>query len=104
MSVSTPVSRGRPRRTTPDLRTKDQLRADAKASRLAKALAALALFPKMPDEARVRQPLVEAAMGWSSTTVWRRVKSNDFPAPRLDGRIASWAAGEVRAALAGKVS
>ena len=104
MTNNTPATRGRPRRTTPDLRTTAQRRADAKASRLAKALAALSLFPQMPDEARVRQPLVEAALGWSNTTVWRRVKSKDFPAPRLDGRIASWSAGEVRTALLGKVA
>jgi predicted DNA-binding transcriptional regulator AlpA len=104
MTNTPPAHRGRPRRTTPDLRTKIQRRADAKVARQAKAITALAMFPQMPDEARVRQPLIEAAFGWSNTTVWRRVKSKEFPAPRLDGRIASWSAGEVRAALAGKVA
>lgn len=59
----------------------------------------LANFDHAPDDARVRLPVVAALFGYSPATVWRRVKAGSLPAPRKDGRITFWLAGELRAAL-----
>ena len=66
-----------------------------------KALKGASTFQDLPDCARVRQPVVELLHGISSATLWRRVKSGHLPKPRLDGRVASWSAGEVRTSLQG---
>lgn len=104
MKSNPPVARGRPRRTTPDIRSEADRKEDAKRRRADRALATASSFTSLPDTARVRQPAIEVLLGWSQTTVWRRVKDGTLPAPRLDGRIASWSAGEVRALLNGEVA
>ena len=62
---------------------------------------ALKNFDSLPDAANVRQPIVEALIGCSSTTVWRMVKRGDLPAPRkLSSRVTAWNVGDLRKALA----
>ncbi len=63
--------------------------------------AALETYKAAPDEAFVRQPVVEALFACSSATVWRRVKSGLIPAPvKLSERSTAWRVGDLRAALA----
>lgn len=61
--------------------------------------AALRNFDSLPDDARVRVPVVKALFGYSAPTLYRRVQSGDLPKPRKDGSISYWLAGELRAAL-----
>lgn len=56
-------------------------------------------FDDFPDATRVRLPVVRLLYGASSATIWRRVRDGKIPAPRKDGSITYWLAGEVRAAL-----
>lgn len=63
--------------------------------------AALANFEHLPDDARVRLPVVRLLFGVSSVTVWRRVRDGKIPPARKDGGITYWLAGELRAALRG---
>ncbi len=57
-------------------------------------------FERLPDTAFVRQPTVQLLFGFSASTVWRRVKSGDLPAPKkLGPRVSAWNVGELRAAL-----
>lgn len=58
-------------------------------------------FSHLPDEAHVRQPVVEALYGCSAASVWRYVKTGAIPAPRKFGaRVTAWNVGELRASLA----
>lgn len=84
----------------PSSKTNDLPRAKG-SNRHVKALLGVSAFQDLPDCARVRQPVVELLHGISSATLWRRVKSGSLPKPRLDGRVASWSAGEIRATLRG---
>lgn len=61
--------------------------------------AALKNFDSLPDEARVRLPVVKALFGYSAPTLYRRVQAGQLPAPRKDGAISFWLAGELRAKL-----
>lgn len=76
----------------------DQLTAKP-SNRQIKALQGASTFQDLPDCARVRQPVVELLHGISSATLWRRVKSGHLPKPQLNGRVASWSVGEIRASL-----
>lgn len=58
-------------------------------------------FDDFPDATRVRLPVVCLLFAASPATVWRRVGAGKLPAPRKDGRITYWTAGELRAALRG---
>lgn len=60
---------------------------------------ALAGYDTLPDDARVRLPVVVAVTGYSPATVWRRVLSGRLPQPHRDGRITSWRVGDLRAAM-----
>jgi predicted DNA-binding transcriptional regulator AlpA len=91
--------RGRPARKSPDTRTSFERYAALKSVRHERAVIGISTFNSLPNVARVRQPVVEALFSISATTVWRRVKAGQLPAPSLNGRIASWSAGEIRAAL-----
>jgi predicted DNA-binding transcriptional regulator AlpA len=54
----------------------------------------------LPDEALLRERELLPVVPWSAPTLWRRVKSGDFPQPiRLEGRITVWRWGDVRAWL-----
>lgn len=65
---------------------------------------ALKNFDLLPDSANVRQPVVEALFGISSTTVWRRSKNGLLPKPIKLGGTTVWSVGELRKALAGSNS
>lgn len=61
---------------------------------------ALKHFDSLPDSANVRQPVVEGLYGYSSATLWRRVKDGRLPCPRkLSDRVTVWNVGELRRAL-----
>ncbi len=54
-------------------------------------------FNNLPDAALIREREMLPILPFSSPTLWRRVKSGDFPQPiRLQGRITCWRWGEVR--------
>lgn len=53
----------------------------------------------LPETGFVRQSqLIPHIIPFSSTTLWRKVKSGDFPAPvKLSSRVTAWRAEDVRA-------
>lgn len=54
-------------------------------------------FDDLPDGALLRERQLLPVLPWSSPTLWRRVKTGDFPQPvRLEGRITAWRWGDVR--------
>lgn len=54
-------------------------------------------YRDLPDSALLRLSQVLNLVPFSGPTVWRRVKSGDFPQPiRLEGRITAWKWGDVR--------
>ncbi len=57
-------------------------------------------FAKLPDAARVRQPVVEGLFSISGATVWRWVRAGILPAPHRCGGITSWVVSEIRASMA----
>jgi predicted DNA-binding transcriptional regulator AlpA len=66
---------------------------------------ALRHFDQLPDSAHVRQPIVEALFGYSSSTVWRRVRDGLLPKPeRLGPRTTAWNVGKLRRALRGEAA
>lgn len=64
-------------------------------------------FDSLPDSAFVREsnlvrqskhPERPVPLPFSAMTLWRRVKSGDFPAPiKLSPRVTAWRVGDVRA-------
>lgn len=57
-------------------------------------------FQSLPDSALLRERQVRAVVPYSAPTLWRRVKTGEFPQPiRLPGRITAWRWGDVRAWL-----
>ena len=57
-------------------------------------------YRDLPDSALLRLVQVLDLVPFSGPTVWRRVKTGDFPQPvRLEGRITAWRWGDVRAWL-----
>lgn len=57
-------------------------------------------FDSLPNSARIRRPVVCALLGWSNTTLHRRIADGTLPAPMKDSpRIATWKVGEIRAVL-----
>lgn len=94
----TPVS------ATADIESKQKRRPRPK-GRLADGTVpdALKHFEDLPDDAFVRQPVVEALFGISPSTVWRWVKSGNLPAPKnLSSRVAAWRVGGIRQKLRGE--
>jgi predicted DNA-binding transcriptional regulator AlpA len=55
-------------------------------------------FEKLPDDARVRAPVVQALYGISASTLWRRVRdeASSIPRPKRDHGITSWRVGDLR--------
>lgn len=57
-------------------------------------------FDNLHDSALLREREILPLLPWSSPTLWRRVKTGDFPEPiRLEGRITAWRWASVRAWL-----
>ncbi len=51
----------------------------------------------LPETGFVRQTQVLQVVPFSHATLWRRVKSGDFPQPvKLSDRVTAWRAEEVR--------
>lgn len=61
-------------------------------------------FDSLPGSAFLRErQLISGLVPFSSATLWRRVKSGEFPAPiKLEGRITAWRVSDVRAWLDSK--
>lgn len=58
-------------------------------------------FQNLPDLALLRERQLREVLPFSGVTLWRRVKTGDFPQPvRLPGRITAWRWGDVRQWLA----
>jgi predicted DNA-binding transcriptional regulator AlpA len=58
-------------------------------------------FSSLSNEAYIRQPQVLEVVPWSAASLWRKVKSGQFPAPvKLSERITAWRAGDLRIWLA----
>lgn len=54
-------------------------------------------FDALPDSALLRERQLLCILPYSAPTLWRRVKSGDFPQPvRLPGCITCWRWSEVR--------
>lgn len=54
-------------------------------------------FNDLPNSALLRERQILPILPWSAPTLWRRVKTGDFPQPiRLEGRITCWRWGDVR--------
>lgn len=60
-------------------------------------------FGQLPSTGYVRQSqLIGSVLPFSSATLWRKVKSGEFPAPvKLGERITAWRVEQVRAWLDG---
>jgi predicted DNA-binding transcriptional regulator AlpA len=57
----------------------------------------------LPQSGFVRQRLLLRFVPFSKSTLWRRVKAGDFPAPvRLSIGVTAWRAEEVHRWIAGK--
>ena len=54
-------------------------------------------FGNLPAERFIRQSqLIPHIVPWSSATLWRKVRSGDFPKPvKLSERITAWSAQDV---------
>ena len=64
---------------------------------------ALRNFDELPASAYVRQPVVQALFGCSSSTVWRMVGRGDIPSPKkISARVTAWQVGSLRAMLAAR--
>ena len=75
-----------------------QMKADNPLEELQKSLA---LFPYMPDDAHVRQPVVEALWPQSTPKLWADIKEGKFPAPvKISKRSVAWRVGDLREFLA----
>lgn len=63
----------------------------------------LARFEDLPDEALIRlsQILAWHIVPYSTSTLWRRCRNNEFPCPiKVSTGITAWRVGEVRRYLA----
>lgn len=59
-------------------------------------------FDTLPDDARVRVPVVAALLGQSIASTWRHARAGLIPPPSKTGpRVTSWRVGDVREHLAG---
>lgn len=90
-----------PRNTNTPLPVQRPSAAERRARRAADLNEQLSRFRHLPDEARVRQPVVLAILSVGSTTLWRRTRAGQFPAPIRVGNTSTWRVGDLRKALAG---
>ena len=55
----------------------------------------------LPETGFVRQSKLKTIIPFSATTLWRKVKANEFPAPvKLSAGVTAWRVEEVRAWMA----
>ncbi|SDQ33840.1 MULTISPECIES: AlpA family transcriptional regulator [Nitrosospira] len=61
-------------------------------------------FGKLPASGYIRQSqLIPAIVPFSSATLWRKVKTKEFPAPvKLSARITAWDVNSIRSWLESK--
>lgn len=69
-------------------------------------------FDNLPDTAMIRaldlirdpkRPTAETPIPFSAATLWRKVRSGEFPAPiKLSEKVTAWRVGDVRAWLNAK--
>lgn len=60
--------------------------------------------PVLPSTGFVRQRLLLRFVPFSKSTLWRRVKTGDFPAPvKLSSGITAWKAEDVRGWISGRM-
>ncbi len=65
------------------------------------SLSALKNFNFLPNEARVRLPVVCALFSRSASSIWRDIKAGRLPAPiKIGPRATAWVVGDLRKALA----
>lgn len=58
----------------------------------------------LPETGFVRQRLLLRFVPFSKSTLWRRVKTGEFPAPvRLSAGVTAWRAEDVRRWIAGRI-
>lgn len=58
----------------------------------------------LPDTGFVRQRLLLRFVPFSKSTLWRRVKAGDFPAPvKLSSGITAWKVEDVRNWISGRI-
>jgi predicted DNA-binding transcriptional regulator AlpA len=63
--------------------------------------ATLARFPVLPDDAVVKQPVVQALYPVSDFQLWKLVRAGRFPAPeKIGARSIGWRVGPLREFLA----
>ena len=60
------------------------------------ALAAVAAFADLPDDALIPVGAVAVVRSGGVSTIWREVKDGRFPAPIKVGRATRWKCGDVR--------
>ena len=61
----------------------------------------LMLFPHLPEDAHVRQPIIEALWPESMAKIWLDIKAGKFPAPvKISARNVAWRVGDLREFLA----
>jgi predicted DNA-binding transcriptional regulator AlpA len=61
----------------------------------------LEIFPSLPDEALVREPVAAALLGVSRATVWNWVRGGRLAQPvRFGPKATGWRAGDLRKKLA----
>lgn len=59
--------------------------------------------PTLPDTGFVRQRVLLRFVPFSKSTLWRRVKAGDFPAPiKLSTGVTAWRVEDIRRWIAGR--
>lgn len=83
-------------RKTPTTKSAPSISTESRADGIPEALKNFSL---LPDDALVRQPVLEALFACSASTIWRRVRKQLLPQPRRMGNITAWRVGDLRAVL-----
>lgn len=65
---------------------------------------ALRNFDLLPDSALVRQPTVEALLGISSSTLWRRVRDGSLKPIKPSQRVTAFRVGDIRSYMASRAA
>lgn len=49
----------------------------------------------MSELKRLRLPQITEKTGWKRSTIYKKIKSGEFPKPKKDGRISYWLSTEI---------